>query len=169
VGGRPRARLVGEARCSRWRHVDSSSSALATAVNHAIAELVPIVAGAPADAATREAWLERLWAAHEADAIPYIERLADHWGERCASKPVASAWADRLVGITRLALSPDKRVRGHFHGTSACLSALYEAQRYEEILDLLRADALWPYERWAAKGARRHGEEGRRRSCSRPA
>jgi len=132
-------------------NVDSSSGAIGTAVNHAIAELVPIVAGAPADPATREAWLERLWAAHEADEIPYIESLADYWGELCASKEVASAWADRLIGITRLALSSDKSVRGHFHGTAACLSALHQAGRYQEILDLLQADAIWPYERWAVK------------------
>jgi hypothetical protein len=57
--------------------VDSSSGAIGTAVNHAIADLVPIIAGAPADATTRQAWLERLFEAHERDQIPYIERLAD--------------------------------------------------------------------------------------------
>ena len=132
-------------------HVDSSSGAIGTAVNHAIAEIVPIVADAPADAATREAWLERLWAAFEADQVPYIESLGDYWGELCASKPVASAWADRLIEPTRLALGPEKRLRGHFHGTSACLSALHFAGRYPEILDLLQADAIWPYKRWAVK------------------
>jgi len=132
-------------------HVDSSSGSIGTAVNRAIAEIVPIVARAPADAATREAWLERLWAAHGADEIPYIESLADYWGELCASKEVASAWADRLLGITRLALSPDKSVRGHFHGTSACLSALYAAERYPEIVDVLQVQTIWPYKRWAVK------------------
>jgi len=71
--------------------VDSSSGAIGTAVNNCIAELVPIVAGAPADLEARERWLERLWEAHEADQMPYIERLADYWGELCASKEVASA------------------------------------------------------------------------------
>jgi hypothetical protein len=113
-------------------HVDGSSGAIGTAVNHAIAELVPLIASAPADAKTRAAWLERLWDAHEADQIPYIERLADYWGELCASREVASEWADRLVGITRMALSPDPSLRGHFHGTSACLSALFRAERYAE-------------------------------------
>jgi hypothetical protein len=131
--------------------VDSSSGAIGTAVNHAIAELVPVVAGAPVDPATREAWLERLWAALEADQIPYIESLGDRWGELCASQQVASAWADRLIGITRLALSPDKSVRGHFTGTSACLSALHQAERYAETVDLLQADTIWPYKRWAVK------------------
>ena len=132
-------------------HVDSSSGALGTAVNHAITEIVPIIAKAPAAPTTREGWLERLWAACEADEIPYIETLDDDWGDLCGSKEVASAWAERLVGITRMALSPDKNVRGHFHGTAACLSALYRAERYPEIVDILQVDTIWPYERWAVK------------------
>lgn len=116
-------------------HVDSSSGSIGTAVGNAIGELVPIIANAPADAKTRDAWLERLFEAHQEDQIPYIERLADHWGELCASKEVASAWADKLVGITRTALSPDKTLRGRFHGTSACLSALYRAERFDELID----------------------------------
>ncbi len=131
--------------------VDSSSGAIGTAVNNAIAALVPIIAGTPADPKTRDEWLERLWVAHEADEMPYTELLADNWGELCASKDVASAWADRLVDTTRLALSSDRRVRGFFHGTSACLSALFRAERYEEIIDILQADAIWPYKRWAVR------------------
>jgi len=132
-------------------HVDSSSGAIGTAVYHAIEALVPIIAAAPADPKVRERWLDRLWAAHQADEIPYIETLADHWGELCASEEVASHWADELVGITRMALSPDPKLHGHFHGTSACLSALYAAERYEEIVHILRADAIWPYKRWAVR------------------
>jgi len=132
-------------------HVDGSSGAIGAAVNHAISELVAIIAEAPADAKTRARWLERLWSAHEADQIPYIERLADHWGDLCASQPVASEWADRLIGITRLALGPDKSQHGYFHGTSACLSALFRAECYPEILALLKTDTIWPYRRWAVK------------------
>lgn len=131
--------------------VDSSSGAIGTAVNNAIAELAPLVAGAPAEPATRATWLERLWAAHEADEMPYIETLAEHWGELCASRQVAEEWADRLIGITRLALQPDRNVRGYFHGTSACLSALYRAERYAEIVDVLQVDTIWPYKRWAVR------------------
>jgi hypothetical protein len=130
-------------------NVDGSSGAIGTAVNNAMSDLIRIIAEAPAEGRTREAWLERLWAAHEADEMPYIERLADHWGELCASKELAAVWADRLIGITRLALSPDKTTRGYFHGTSACLSALYRAERYPEIVDLLGGDEIWPYKRWA--------------------
>ncbi len=132
-------------------HVDSSSGSIGTAVGNAIGALVPIIASAPADAKTRDAWLERLFEAHQEDRIPYIERLADHWGELCASKEVASAWADKLVGITRMALNPDKTLRGYFHGTSACLSALYRAERWGELIDLLRVDAIWPYKQWAVR------------------
>ncbi len=78
--------------------VDGSSGAIGTAVNHAVEDLVAIIAAAPTDAATRDAWLERLWKAHEADGISYIERLADFWGELCASKDLASEWASGATG-----------------------------------------------------------------------
>ena len=92
-------------------HVDSSSGAIGTAVNNAIMELVSIIAGAPADPNTRERWLERLWVAHEADQIPYIERIGDYWGELCASKEVASAWADRLVDLSPIVRVGRSRLR----------------------------------------------------------
>jgi hypothetical protein len=129
--------------------VDSSSGAIGSAVNRTIAELVPVIAAAPADARTRAAWLDRLFEAHAADQIPYIERLTEYWGELCGSKELASEWADRLMNITRLALSPDRSTRGHFHGTSACLSALFMAGRHDELIELVHADVLWSYKRWA--------------------
>src|SRR5437867_6483639 len=46
-------------------HVDSSSGAIGSAVNNALAELVPIIANAPADVKTRDAWLERLFEAQQ--------------------------------------------------------------------------------------------------------
>lgn len=132
--------------------VDSSSGAIGTAVNSALRELTAIIAGAQVDAKTRDAWLERLWEAMEADQVPYIERLGDDWGELCASKDLASTWADRLIGTTRTALDADPSLRGHFHGTAACLSALYRAGRYEEIVELVAGERIiWPYKRWAVK------------------
>ena len=136
-------------------NVDSSSGAVGSAVNRAITELVPIIAIAPGDARTR--WLERLWAAHEADHIPYIESLSDSWGELCASKEVASAWADRLLAATREALQAEKGRHVFFHGTSACLSALHRAERYAEILNLLERATFWPYMRWAVKSVAAQG------------
>jgi hypothetical protein len=138
--------------------IDSSSGAIGTAVNNAIAELVPLIAGAQVNTKTRDAWLERLFEAHQEDQIPYIEQLAGHWGELCASKDLASEWADRLVGITRMALSPDRSVRGHFHGTSACLSALYRAERYDELIDILCVDTLGTYKLWAARSLAAKGQ-----------
>jgi hypothetical protein len=139
--------------------VDSSSGAIGTAVNNALAALVEVIACAPADERTRQKWLERLFEAHGADQIPYIESLAEHWGELCASPEVASRWADKLVGITRMALSPDPDLRGHFHGTTACLSAFYAAGRYDEVLDALKDNDFWHYERWAVKALAAKGKK----------
>jgi hypothetical protein len=142
-----------------FENIDSSSGAIGAAVNKAIAELVPIIASVPADAKTRDVWLDRLWEAHQADQIPYIEQLADHWGELCASKELASTWADALLNITRMALSPDKNLRGYFHGTPACLSSLYRAERYDEIVTLLNVDTIWSYKRWAVKALFANGKK----------
>ncbi len=110
-------------------------------------------AGAPADAKTREGWLERLWEAHANDEIPYIERLGDFWGELCVLRETASAWADRLVRIVEMAWSPAPELRGFFHGTTACFSALLRAGRYEEILTLLEKAPLvfWPDRQWGVR------------------
>jgi hypothetical protein len=129
-------------------HVDSSSGAMGTAVNRAIAALVPIIAAAPADAETRAAWLERLWEAKSADEMPYLECLGDAWGELCASPDVASAWVDRLQHIVEMSWSPNPSLRGYFHGTSACLSSLLAAGRHSVLLALLeKAPRVWWHDR----------------------
>ncbi|CAN5812070.1 hypothetical protein BH09MYX1_BH09MYX1_46920 [soil metagenome] len=140
-------------------HVDSSSGAIGSAVNRAIEDLVSISAAAPADATTREAWLERLYEARAADEVPYIEMLADCWGELCVTKDVASRWADREMGLTRRALSPDPTLRGHYHGAVACLASLYRAERYAEIVELLEPEKFWPYKRWSAKAMAAMGKK----------
>ena len=140
--------------------VDSSSGSIGTAVNNAITALVPIIVEAPADEKLRLSWLERLYQAHADDGIPYIETLADFWGELCTTQEIANHWADELLPTTRNALSRDKQMRGFFHGTPACLSALYTAERYDDLLALLEHETFWPYRRWvvkalAAKGMQR--------------
>ena len=153
-------------------HVDSSSGSIGSAVNGAIAELAPLIGEAPADAKTRDAWLERLWTAYQDDGIPYIELLGDFWGALCASKEVAARWGDRLLDVVRLSWSPDPKVRGYFKGTPNCLSALLAAERYDALLALIE---LAPYKSWhyrqygtkalAAQGKKseaiRFAEEGR--------
>jgi hypothetical protein len=141
-------------------HVDSSSGAIGTAVNNEIDTLVPIIAAAPADAGTRQDWLERLWQAHADDQIPYIEGLGDFWGELCGSKALASAWADDLLPTVKRAWSKDPALRGFFHGTSACLSALLHAERYDEILALLAQESrtIWAYRQWGVKALAAQGK-----------
>lgn len=153
-------------------HVDSSSGSIGTAVNNAIAALVDIIATAPADEATREKWLERLWGAYQDDQIPYIELLGDYWGELCVSKEIASRWADQLIGTCKTTWSPDPNVRGFFKGTTNCLSALLAAERYDELLALLDMAPykMWHYRQYGVKAlaalgnkaeAIRYAEEGR--------
>ncbi|MEN0064117.1 MAG: hypothetical protein AAGA48_18340 [Myxococcota bacterium] len=152
--------------------VDGSSGAMGSTVNQAVEVLSEIIASSPADAPTRDAWLERLWDAYQADDIPYIEHLGDLWGELCASKEVASQWADRLIETTRMAWSPDPDLRGFFKGSTNCLSALLAAGRYDDLLELLELERhnMWVYRQFgvralAAQGrtmeAIRYTEEGR--------
>ncbi len=139
--------------------VASSSGAMGTAVHNAIIALVPIIVEAPADKTLRANWLERLFEAHRDDLMRSIDQLAEHWGELCASAELASKWAERLLDATQMALSPDKQVRGHFHGTPACLSALYAAERHADLVDLLKAEKFWPYRRWAVKAMAAQGRK----------
>jgi hypothetical protein len=133
--------------------VDSSSGAIGTAVNNAIEALVPIIAKAPAEVKLRMKWLERLWEALQEDRIPYIEHLGELWGDLCATPSVASRWADELIGTLRMAWSSDPSLMGHFAGTYPCLSALYAAGRYKELLDLVDhcPYRIWHYRRWGVK------------------
>ena len=71
-----------------------------------------------------------------------------------------------------MALSPHPRLGGYFHGSSACLSALYRAERYDEVVEIVRGDCIWPYKRWAVKAlwAKGHKAEALRyaESCRGP-
>ncbi len=127
-------------------HVDSSSGAIGTAVNNAIDVLVPIIANAPADEPTRKKWIKRLWKAVEADDIPYIEVLIEHWGTLCQNAELASTWADTLISPVKITWSEERRAGGaYFKGTPACLSSLLAAGRNQEIMGLL---SLAPYKSW---------------------
>ncbi len=133
--------------------VDSSSGAIGTAVNHAIEACARIIAAAPVDDETRDRWLDRLWEAHQNDAIPYIDRLGDCWGELCASPERASAWADRLIGMVETVWNPSRTPGGYFHGTIACLSALFHAGRHQELLALIDKApySMWHFREWGVK------------------
>ncbi len=156
-------------------NVDGSSGAIGNAVNKAIEELVPVISGAPVDDATRDAWLERLWTAIQEDQMPYIESLADYWGDLCVTGERASRWADRYLEDLRMIMRIEaERGSGFFHyqGTTACFSALLKAGRNEEILELIdRGPKSFRYYRmWGARAllamgkkahALRYAEESR--------
>ena len=134
-------------------HVDSSSGSIGIAVNNAIDTLVTIIAGAPADNAVRDKWLDRLWHAVEEDEIPYLELLPDFWGELCATSEQASRWADSLIEMVRLSWRPRSGGYSYFKGTTACLSSLLKAGRNDEILSLLQLspNKYWHYRKWGVK------------------
>lgn len=134
-------------------HVDSSSGAIGSAVNAAIAALVPIIARAEVEADTRQEWLDQLWAAVEDDDIPYIESLADFWGDLCATPELASRWADAFLLTVQHVWSASAGEFRFFKGTTACLSALHAAGRNEELLSLLGGAnrKWWNDRRWGVK------------------
>jgi hypothetical protein len=72
IGAERAVRLI-ERLSPALEQVDSSSGAVGSAVNRAIEALVPLIASAPVAAPVRERWLERLYEAHAADQVPYIE------------------------------------------------------------------------------------------------
>lgn len=134
--------------------VDSSSGAIGTAVNNAIAALALIIAEAPVSSQVRSKWLDRLWKAVEDDEMPYIELLPEYWGELCHTPELASRWADDLVSPLKLSWAERRKGGfGFFKGTSACMSALYAAGRYQELLALLDLCPykFWDYRQWGVK------------------
>ena len=157
--------------------VDGSSGAMGAAVDGAIATLAAVIAEAPADTVTREAWLERLHAAFEADNVPWIEALGDHWGELCAGEELASRWADRLLDGCKAAWERRTGRFVYFKSTSCCLSALLAAGRHADLLELLKSNSNpgWYERRYGVRAlvamgrkaeAVRYAEEGRTRNDS---
>ncbi|NCY08281.1 MAG: hypothetical protein EBX30_13975 [Betaproteobacteria bacterium] len=133
--------------------VDSSSGALGSAVNKAIDTLVPIIVKADVEPKLRQRWLERLWQALQDDEIPYIELLADYWGELCVTPELASYWADEFLPVVERVWSPKTSGHGFFKGTSACLASMYAADRHQELLALLDKARFkwWHNRRWGVK------------------
>jgi tetratricopeptide (TPR) repeat protein len=132
--------------------VDSSSGAMGTAVSNALRDLVPIILQASATEPARDHWLERLWTAFQDDEMPYIESIADQWGPLCMTRERASRWAGTLLPPLMLSWSQPRGAGRYFKGTSACLSCLLQAQRYDELLELLaRAPfVFWHHHRFGA-------------------
>ena len=138
--------------------VDSSSGGIGSAVNRAIETLVPIIAKADVSRAVREKWLDRLWEALQEDDMPYLEYLGEFWGDLCTTPEMASQWADYLSPTLTTMWDHCARTGeyGYFKGTTACLSALFAAGRYDELRGLIgkseyRHKASWHFRMWGAK------------------
>jgi len=133
-------------------HIDTSSGALGSAVNKALDALIPIIVKAPADDKTRDKWLARLWQAMADDGVDYLSSVGDRWGEICGSKEVAGRWADELLPTVRSCWT-DPNPGAYFHGTTACLSCLLVAGRYQKLLELLELDRhpMWHYRRYGVE------------------
>ncbi|MEX3638238.1 hypothetical protein [Paraburkholderia sp. BR14320] len=132
-------------------HVDSSSGAIGSAVNRAIDVLVPVIADAPVDTATRQHWLERLWEAIQDQGVPYIEGLSDEWDALCVTAGIANAWANRFIDLVEHVWSDGPG--GYFAGTPICLASLYKAERYAELIALVDRAPFksWHYRCWGVK------------------
>lgn len=134
-------------------NVDSSSGALGSWVNRAIETLAFVIVQAPVSSDVRKKWMRKLWQALEQDQMPYLESLGDHWGELCAGPELASTWVDELLPILLSVWSPTAPRHGYYRGTTACLSALLAAERYEELLSLIATEPhqWWHSRRWGVK------------------
>jgi len=124
--------------------IDSSSGMLGTAVRNVLTACIPIFANARLSVEDRQALLQRLFEAIQEDGVSYLAPLADAWGELCATKQIASQWADQLISTVRRTWDGG-RYQGYFSGTTPCLSALLKADRHTELWELLQ---LCPVKMW---------------------
>jgi len=133
-------------------HVDSSSGALGSAVNKTLDDLIPLIINAPAEAKTRNKWLERLWQAMEDDGVDYLGPVGDRWGELCGSMGTANQWAEELMPTLKSCWT-DPNPGNYFHGATACLSCLLAAGRHQDLLNLLALDRkpFWHYRRYGVE------------------
>ncbi|WP_157539028.1 hypothetical protein [Hydrogenophaga flava] len=134
--------------------IDSSSGTLGNATYATVQELAPLISHAPVSTNVRQKWLDRLFEAIQEDDPPYIESLGDHWGDLCSTKALASTWSDQLLPTLKNVLRERKRgTYAFFSGTTLCYSALFKAERHDQIMELLDMDPrpIWPYLVWGAK------------------
>jgi hypothetical protein len=141
--------------------VDSSSGALGGAARAAVESLVPVIAQAPADEATREGWLEQLFEAIQDDDPPYLESMDDRWGELCATPAISSRWADRLTDLVQHVNAERRRGQHAFtRADSLCYSALFSSGRHDELIKLIGGDPrpMWRDLLWVGRVMVARGE-----------
>jgi len=74
---------------------------------------------------------------------------------------MASRWADEFIPVVESVWSPSASGHGYFKGTSACLSALFAAGRYDELLALIDKARFkwWHNRRWGVKALAAMGKK----------
>jgi len=123
-------------------HIDTSSGSLGNAVADIIEKLLPIIINASASLLVREHWLDILWEILQADGVDYVADIAQYWGELAGSLEEASRRADKFASLVKGAWQSNEFI---VHYDIAYLSALYFAERFDEILDVIKKD---PHPSW---------------------
>ncbi|SFQ21950.1 hypothetical protein [Tranquillimonas alkanivorans] len=143
-----------------FEHIDTSSGALGSAVRKTLEDLLPILLEAPADAATRASWLERLRLAIFEDGVDYLAPLSNRFGEIAIYTKLVNEHADRDLELVQEAWADLARF-SHVPTATLTLSCLLEAERYDELMDLLalRKTRLWFDEKFGAAALLRQGQE----------
>lgn len=141
-----------------FEQIDTSTGALGNAVNRTLDGLIPILIAAPADEATRTAWLERLYDAISEDGVQYLFPISEHFGEIAVYPGLISTYADRDIDMIRMAWS-DRTAFGFVATDTLCLSCLLEAGRTDELFALLdlRQNRMWSDDRFGAEALVRQG------------
>lgn len=132
--------------------IEDPVGTLAGATTRTIDLVAPLIAAAPADEATRDAWLGRAFAALTADEAGHVRRLAEHWGALCGGPARAAAWAVRLLPAAREGLASAASI--------ACLASQVAAGQHAAALELLgaRAVEVWPERQFGVRALAAGGE-----------
>ena len=138
--------------------IDTSSGSLGNAVNRMLDELIPVLIDAPADLATRQRWMDRLYDAVAEDGVNYLSAVEDQWGDICGFPEPANRWADRMIPAVREGWAGDEP-GGWIVGTTLCLSCLVKTERFGELKELLspRSGRFWHFDKFWAQALARQG------------
>jgi hypothetical protein len=131
---------------------------LGTAVNAALADIIPMLIAAPATPKVRAAWLERLYHAVQEDGVQHLYPVEERWGEIAVFRELMNEYADLLLPLLRRVWGGEPP-GGYVTGGTICLSCLLEVGRYGELLELLGSarHRFWSDQRFGAEALARQG------------
>ena len=133
------------------RHDDSCARRVSMAIADTVQALCPVLRTAPADAATRGRWVERLVLAIRDDEAACLLPVEERWPDLVGDMPLLESWLNRLLPDVRTALKRQDPTGAV--GAVLCLSSLLALARYralKSLLDLLR-QPCWSYHRYWAE------------------